>query len=84
MYDYYFEQGKDVPQWKTKKNPDWWDEYLEDLGIDPRNPDLRDSNPVKSSVNQLGEQMANSPVDKSKEFIDKGMTLITNYPLKNI
>ena len=40
-------------------------------------PDLRDSNPVKSSVNQLGEQMANSPVDKSKEFIDKGMTLIT-------
>ena len=38
---------------------------------------IRDSNPVKSSVNQLGEQMANSPVDKSKEFIDKGMTLIT-------
>jgi len=38
LYDYYFEQGKDVPQWKTKKNPDWWDEYLEDLGIDPRNP----------------------------------------------
>ena len=38
LYDYYFEQGKEVPQWKTKKNPDWWDEYLEDLGIDPRNP----------------------------------------------
>ena len=38
LYDYYFEQGKDVPQWKTKKNPDWWDDYLEDLGIDPRNP----------------------------------------------
>ena len=36
--EYYSEQGKEVPQWKTKKNPDWWDEYLEDLGIDPRNP----------------------------------------------
>jgi len=39
--------------------------------------DSRDSNPVKSSVSPHGEQMANSPVDKSKDFIDKGMTLIT-------
>ena len=38
LYDYYSEQGKPVPQWKTKKNPDWWEDYLNSLGIDPRNP----------------------------------------------
>jgi hypothetical protein len=35
---YYTEQGKPVPEWKCKKNPDWWVEYLDKLGIDKRNP----------------------------------------------
>tara|TARA_Y100000361_G_C11041584_1_gene280195 strand:- start:513 stop:737 length:225 start_codon:yes stop_codon:yes gene_type:complete len=37
LYDYYSEKGKPVPVWK-KKDPDWWTTYLNDLGIDPRNP----------------------------------------------
>ena len=35
--DYYVEQGKLVPKWKQKRNPDWWTEYLIRLGLDPRN-----------------------------------------------
>ena len=35
--DYYADQDKPVPQWKTKKNPDWWIEYLIRMGMDPRN-----------------------------------------------
>ena len=31
LYDYYSEQGKQVPQWRTKKDPDWWIEYLREL-----------------------------------------------------
>ena len=38
LYDYYSEQGKPVPQWKTKRDPDWWTDYLKSLGRDPRNP----------------------------------------------
>ena len=26
-----------VPDWKCKRDPDWWTRYLESLGIDPRN-----------------------------------------------
>ena len=36
--EYYSLQGKPVPQWKQKRDPDWWIAYLEELGIDPRNP----------------------------------------------
>ena len=36
--EYYSLQGKPVPQWKQKRDPDWWITYLEELGIDPRNP----------------------------------------------
>ena len=36
LYEYYSEKGKDVPKWK-RKDPDWWIEYLDSLGIDPRN-----------------------------------------------
>jgi len=36
--EWYLLHDKPVPQWKTKKNPDWWEEYLISLGIDPRNP----------------------------------------------
>jgi len=38
LKEYYSEQGKPVPNWKCKKNPDWWTEYLIRLGIDPKNP----------------------------------------------
>jgi hypothetical protein len=26
-----------VPDWKCKRDPDWWTEYLKELGIDPSN-----------------------------------------------
>lgn len=39
LYQYYVvEQGKPVPNWRYIKDQDWWIEYLNDLGIDPRNP----------------------------------------------
>ena len=36
--EYYSLQGLPVPDWKQKRDPDWWIEYLKGLGIDPRNP----------------------------------------------
>jgi len=27
-----------VPDWRCKRDPDWWTEYLNDMGLDPRNP----------------------------------------------
>ena len=27
-----------VPDWKCKRDPEWWTEYLNDMGLDPRNP----------------------------------------------
>jgi len=39
LYQYYtIEQGKPVPNWRYMKDQDWWIDYLESLGIDPRNP----------------------------------------------
>jgi len=38
LLEYYSEKGLEVPQWKTKKDPDWWREYLISLGLDPNNP----------------------------------------------
>jgi hypothetical protein len=38
LYEWYSERGLDVPNWKQKRDPDWWIEYLKSLGIDPRNP----------------------------------------------
>jgi hypothetical protein len=31
LFDWYFERGMKVPDWKVKKDPDWWIEYLDDL-----------------------------------------------------
>ena len=31
LEDYYSEKGEPVPQWRTKKDPDWWVEYLREL-----------------------------------------------------
>jgi len=39
LYKYYtIENGKPVPDWKICRDPDWWKEYLNSLGIDPKNP----------------------------------------------
>ena len=38
LEEHYSELGLPVPNWKRKKNPDWWREYLKNLGIDPNNP----------------------------------------------
>ena len=27
-----------VPDWKQKRDPDWWIDYLKELGIDKDNP----------------------------------------------
>ena len=34
LFKYYFDKGMSVPQWKTKKNPQWWIDYLKELGIE--------------------------------------------------
>ena len=31
LFEWYFERGKEVPDWKVKKDPDWWTKYLDDL-----------------------------------------------------
>jgi len=36
LYEHYSEKGLLVPQWK-RKEPQWWIEYLENLGINKRN-----------------------------------------------
>lgn len=28
LYEWYSERGLEVPNWKIKKNPDWWTDYL--------------------------------------------------------
>jgi len=35
--EYYSLHGLPVPEWRQKKDPDWWAEYLIQLGLDPRN-----------------------------------------------
>ena len=36
--EYYSENDLSVPDWKTKKDPQWWIDYLKQLGLDSRNP----------------------------------------------
>lgn len=31
IWEWYFNHGKEVPNWKMQKNPQWWINYLEDL-----------------------------------------------------
>ena len=39
LYKYYTKQlGLPVPNWKLQRNPQWWTDYLIELGIDPSNP----------------------------------------------
>jgi len=36
--EYYSERGLEVPNWRMRKDPEWWIDYLLSLGIDPSNP----------------------------------------------
>ena len=38
LEEHYSELGLEVPNWKRQKDPDWWIDYLDSLGIDPDNP----------------------------------------------
>ena len=38
LFEWYSERDLEVPQWRQKRDPDWWTEYLITLGIDPQNP----------------------------------------------
>lgn len=46
--DYYDEKGLPTPNWKQKRNPDWWTEYLIRLGLDPQNPQCYNTNIINS------------------------------------
>ena len=35
--EWYSLHDKPVPQWKRQKDPQWWIDYLVDLGLDPNN-----------------------------------------------
>lgn len=34
IWEWYSERGLDVPNWKMKKDPQWWIDYLEELNND--------------------------------------------------
>jgi|TARA_B100000287_G_scaffold107181_1_gene99415 hypothetical protein len=38
ILEYYSKKNLPVPDWKTKKDPQWWINYLKQLGLDSRNP----------------------------------------------
>ena len=38
--DYYFEKGEPEPIWYVNKNPQWWVDYLRDIGLGPNNEPL--------------------------------------------
>jgi len=38
LKEYYSERGLPVPEWKQRKDPQWWKDYLIELGLDPDNP----------------------------------------------
>jgi len=31
IWRWYFENGKEVPNWKYQRDPQWWTDYLEEL-----------------------------------------------------
>ena len=34
LFEYYSEKGLEVPKWRMQKDPQWWIDYLRELGID--------------------------------------------------
>ena len=37
LKDYYNDKGLPVPRWKTKKDPQWWIDYLKQLEANQKN-----------------------------------------------
>jgi hypothetical protein len=37
LFEYYSEKGMEVPNWRMRKNPQWWIEYLRSLGLTENN-----------------------------------------------
>ena len=37
LEEHYSSLGLSVPNWKRNKDPDWWIDYLKELGVDPNN-----------------------------------------------
>ena len=40
IFEYYSEKGLPVPQWRQQKNPQWWVDYLTELGLDSNNNEI--------------------------------------------
>ena len=38
LWEYYFEKGLPVPNWKRDKDPQWWVDYLSELDNEDQNP----------------------------------------------
>ena len=38
LEEWYSGRGLSVPRWRTKRDPQWWVEYLKSLNLDPKNP----------------------------------------------
>ena len=34
LFEYYSEKGMEVPRWRMQKDPQWWIDYLKELGIE--------------------------------------------------
>ncbi len=34
IWEWYFERGLEVPNWKMKKDPQWWVDYLKQIKND--------------------------------------------------
>lgn len=41
IWRYYFEKGQEVPNWKQNKDPQWWIDYLNELGVDQNGTSFR-------------------------------------------
>jgi len=37
LFEWYSERGLEVPQWKMKKDPQWWIDYLAELDNEDQN-----------------------------------------------
>ena len=37
LYEYYSEKNMEVPNWKQKRNPQWWIDYLNSLNLNENN-----------------------------------------------
>ena len=37
LYGYYSEKNMEVPNWKQKRNPQWWIDYLNSLNLNENN-----------------------------------------------